>query len=210
MEAYKQLVRDGYSHVAQQYLATRTIDSADVQLLSELLSRVPNGARVLDAGCGSGVPITRMLSQQCMVTGVDFSETQLTLARALVPKAQLVCADIAALSFAHESFDAICSYYAIIHVPRDDHRQLLADFQRMLKPNGFTLLCMGNGDTSGGTEQDWLGAPMYWSHFDAETNLQLLRDAGFAIIWAQTVSDMLDAKASHLFVLAQKRAMEEH
>ncbi len=201
----KQIVRDGYNRIARQYLATRSADSDDAQLLYDLLARLPRGARVLDAGCGAGVPITRLLNEQCAVIGVDFSETQLTLARTLVPKAQLVCADIAALSFAHESFDAICSYYAIIHVPRDEHRQLLADFQRMLKPHGFTLLCMGNGDTSGGTEQDWLGAPMYWSHFDAETNLQLLRDAGFAIIWAQTVSDMLDANAAHLFVLAQNK-----
>lgn len=39
--------------------------------------------------------------------------------------------------------DVICSYYAIIHIPRQEHRPLLVNFHRMLKPGGFGLLCLG-------------------------------------------------------------------
>jgi ubiquinone/menaquinone biosynthesis C-methylase UbiE len=46
------------------------------------------------------------------VTGVDFSAAQIARARALVPAARFVCADLRAVEFPDAYFDAICSYYA--------------------------------------------------------------------------------------------------
>ena len=68
--------------------------------------------------------------------------------------------DMTELSFPEGSFDAVCSLYAIIHVPREQHRQLLQSFHRMLKPEGLALLCMGAGDLPGGIEDDFYGARM--------------------------------------------------
>ena len=199
----KRIVKAGYDAIAAQYLATRTEDSADVQLLGELIQRLPRGAQVLDAGCGSGVPVTRILSRAFQVTGVDFSEAQIALARQLVPEAQFVCQDMTELTFPDNSFDAVVSYYAIIHIPREEHRQLLAKFYRLLKPAGFVLLCLGAGDLADDVE-DFLGTAMYWSHYDAATNLSLVRECGFEVIWARMIADSLDPSARHLFVLAQK------
>src|SRR5574341_1578834 len=113
----KSIVKSGYNAIAPKYLATRGEASEDVQLLQELIRRLPKGASVLDAGCGAGVPVTKLLSQSFEVTGVDFAESQIQLARQLVPGARFVCQDITQLAFPENSFDAICSYYAIIHIP---------------------------------------------------------------------------------------------
>jgi ubiquinone/menaquinone biosynthesis C-methylase UbiE len=199
----KRTVKTGYNAIAAQYLATRTEDSADVQLLGELIQRLARGAHVLDAGCGAGVPVTRILSRFFRVTGVDFSEAQIELARQLVPDAQFVCQDMTELTFPDNSFDAVVSYYAIIHIPREEHRQLLANFYRMLKPEGLVLLCLGAGDLVDDVD-DFLGTSMYWSHYDAETNLNLVLECGFEVIWARMIGDSLDPSARHLFVLAQK------
>ncbi|HIC89735.1 MAG TPA: class I SAM-dependent methyltransferase [Anaerolineae bacterium] len=161
----KRIVQDGYNAIADNYLATRTRDSEDVRLLEDLVHRLPRGARVLDAGCGAGIPITQRLSQSI---GVDFSETQLRLAHRLVPRAQFICQDMTSPAFPDDFFDAICSYYAIIHIPRDEHRPLLLDFHRMLKPSGLAFLCLGAGELEEDIEEDYLGAPMYWSHYDGE------------------------------------------
>ena len=45
---------------------------------------------------------------------------------------------------------------------------------------------------------------MYWSHYDAETYLKLLKGLRFKIIWSKLVADEACEGASHLFVLAQK------
>ena len=197
------IVKTGYDTVAIRYATLRSKDSDDVRLLRELIDRLPEGAKLLDVGCGSGVPLTKLLSQHFDVTGVDFSETQIRLARRLVPQAQFICQDMAELAFPAASFDAICSYYAVIHIPREEHQRLLLNFYRMLKPTGFALLCMGAGDLPGDTEEDWFGTRMYWSHYDGETNMKMLRKCGFNIVFAKSVADSLSASV-HLFILAQK------
>ncbi len=125
---YKKVVKAGYDIIAKKYLASRTHDSEDVKLLADLVQRLPAGARVLDAGCGAGIPITQILSETFEVTGVDFSKTQNALARRNFPKAIFLCKDMTCLDFPEETFNAICSYYAIIHIPRQEHLQLLNDF----------------------------------------------------------------------------------
>ena len=202
----KKIVKAGYNKIAHDYLASRSVDSEDVKLLDELVKRLPQGAKILDAGCGAGVPITQYLSQNFNVIGVDFSENQIELARKNVPQAQFLCHDITELDFPDESFDAICSYYAIIHIPRSEHAPLFKSFYRLLKPSGLALLCLGADDLDDDIVEDYLGARMYWSHFDAETNLKLIEAAGFELIWSKVVADASCPGSGHLFVLVQKRA----
>jgi ubiquinone/menaquinone biosynthesis C-methylase UbiE len=200
----KETVKAGYNAIADTYLKTRTIDSEDVRLLEELVQRLPKRARVLDAGCGAGVPVSGLLSKYFQVVGVDFAEGQIQLARRLVPQAEFVCQDITHLDFPDASFDAICSYYAIIHIPREEHEGLLQSFYRLLKPSGLALLCLGAEDLNDDIVEDYLGARMYWSHYDAETNLDMTKACGFELIWSKIVADATSPGPGHLFVLIRK------
>ncbi len=205
----KEIVKAGYNAIAAEYLATRTEDSEDVQLLQELVQRLPEGAKVLDASRGAGVPVTRFLSRFFEVTGVDFAQVQIRFARQSVPQAQFVCQDMTELSFPDHSFDAICFYYAIIHIPRQEHRRLLLNFHRMLRPPGLVLLCMGAGDLTDEIDENYLGTRMCWSHYDADTNIEMLKECGFNVIWSKIVTDSTDPGSAHLFVLAQKAECED-
>ena len=200
----KEIVRAGYSKIASRYRATRTSDSEDIKLLHLLSERLPKGAMVLDAGCGSGYPLAQFLVGFFQVIGTDFSGEQLRLAKESVPGAGFICADIANLPFHDYTFDAVCSYYAIIHVPRSEHTKLLENFRRILRPGGLALLCMGAGDLPDDIS-DYHGTQMFWSHYDGETNLTMIKECGFDIIWSKTIEDPVDPVASHLFVLGQKR-----
>jgi hypothetical protein len=42
---------------------------------------------------------------------------------------------------------------------------------------------------------------MYWSHFDATTNITMLSEVGFELVWHRLVPDPM-GHAHHLFVLA--------
>ena len=200
----KGTVKAGYDKIARRYLADRTLNSQDVRLLDDLIERLPENAKVLDAGCGSGLPVVKILSRRFDVTGVDFSNTQIELARTNVPKATFICLDMTKLDFPENEFDAIVSYYAIIHIPREEHRPLLVNFQRMLKPGRFALLCLGAENLVEDIDENYLGARMYWSHFDADTYLDMLKVIGFTILWSKIVADETCEGAGHLFVLAQK------
>jgi len=183
----KELVEAGYDRMAEAYLASK--DPADGVLLSELealADQLPTSARVLDLGCGAGVPATEWLAQRFKVTGIDISERQLELARERVPDASFVKADMGMAAFELESFDAVVSFYAIIHLPREEQPALLGRIHSWLKPGGVFLANWAVSEWEG-SEEDWegWGAPMWWSHYGSETNLAMLQEAGFAVASAQ-------------------------
>ncbi len=208
-EEHRRTVERGYDRVAEQYLATKNPeDPVTLDALEELARDLPPGAAVLDLGCGAGVPVTRWLAEWGFaVTGVDLSEGQLELARGLVPGATFIKADMSELDFEPETFGAVVAFYSIIHVPRVDHPALLADIHRWLEPGGSFLAILSVTDFEG-EESDWegWGAAMRWSHYDRETNVQMLRRSGFEVVYAEprTGKGPGGADETWLWVLARK------
>ena len=202
---FKETVKSGYNQIADRYLAKRTTDSEDIRLLGDFNELLSSDAEVLDAGCGAGMPVSKILAEHFNVTGVDFSEAQIELAKKNVPNAKFICEDMTKLKFSENTFDGICSYYAIIHIPREEHQLLLLNFHRILKTGGIALLCLGAENLIDDIDENYLGTRMYWSHYDSATYLKLLKECGFAIMWARYVKDSTCEGAGHLFVLMQKK-----
>ncbi len=160
---YKRLVIDGYDICADAFNSARATEAADE--LSALTDLVPVGARVLDLGCGAGVPVARALSDRYDVVGVDVSASQLQLARWQVPSVSLIRADMECLHFAPSSFDAVVSLYAIFHVRRREQPNLFGRLLDWLRPGGLLLASLGRTNIPSYTEPDFFGVEMYWSHY---------------------------------------------
>ena len=122
------IVAAGYDAIAERYYAWSDARPSPTRMrwLAKALERIPPGTDVLDLGCGTGVPMTRALAVGRRVTGVDISARQIELARAAVPEATFVQADMTALDLAPASLDAVVAFYSLTHVPRADLPQLLA------------------------------------------------------------------------------------
>jgi SAM-dependent methyltransferase len=204
-----QLVADGYDVMADEYLAwtSRIEGDPKTAYVTQLSARLRNGAHVLELGCGAGEPCTRLLAQRIDVTGVDLSAEQLARARANVPGARFVHADLTTLEVEPASCDAVVAIYVLNHVPRE----LLADvFRRIavwLAPGGLFLASLGTGDTLAWTG-DWLGTTMFFSSWDAPTNRRLLRDAGLELLGDELVvlhePEPYGGPATFQWVLAQR------
>lgn len=198
------LVADGYDRIARRYLAWSRGRASREHYLDRLLTLLPEGSHVLELGCGAGEPVARMLAARHRVVGVDVSPVQLDLARRNAPSARFLLADMTRVEFPPASFDAVAAFYSLIHVPREQHADLLTRIVRWLRPGGLALLTMGAGDAPGGVEDDWLGVPMYFSHFDAPTNRALAVRAGLRIEEAEVVTDDEDGHpARFLWVLGR-------
>lgn len=207
-EAHKQTVESGYDQMAEHYLATKNPeDPLTLETLENLARNLPPEAHVLDLGCGAGVPAASWLARRFRVTGVDVSAKQLDLARRLVPGATFVKADMMELNFAQETFDAVVAFHSIIHVPRQEHPTLLERINGWLKPGGSFLATLTMTEFEG-QDNNWegWGATMRWSHYDRETNLGMLREAGFDLVYAEprTGTGTGDQEETWLWVLARK------
>ena len=199
---HKKIVKDGYNAIANQYLEKRTRKSTDVALLDEFTKYLQPNDKVLDVGCGSGIPVAKILSHKFDVTGVDFSEEQIKMAKKNIPSGTFICQDMTQLKFPDDAFDGVCSFYAIIHIPREEHHTLLENIYRMLKPDGMALLCLGADDLPGDIHT-FHNEQMYWSHFDATTYETMLKKIGFGFIFSNLVADE-SYDGEHLFVLVKK------
>jgi len=200
----KQIVADGYDVIAHRYLAWGAGVHGDPHdaMVAELAGRLPDGARVLDLGCGAGTT-ARALAPRLAVTGVDISAGQIALARANVPEGEFAVGDLASADYPPASFDAVVALYSISHVPRDEHARLFRSIACWLAPGGWLLASLGATDAPGRTD-DWLGVPMFFSAWDAVTNRALLREAGFELVIAEvrTMSEP-EGDVSFLWVLAR-------
>jgi len=197
----KEIVKSGYNQIYRKYQKKRNIWK-NWKELNDLAKRLPKNSKILDVGCGSGIPVAKFLvGKKFDVIGIDLSENMVKMARKNVPNGKFYVMDMEKMKFPSESFDSIVAFYSIIHIPRKHHRRILNNFYRILKPSGFLLITAGFGDDEYSIENNWFGAKMYWSHFDKETNLELIKKAGFRIVWSRPIGSR---KERHLFVLAQK------
>ncbi len=203
-DAHRKTVREGYDTIAERYLDER-VTGGDMRLLPELVSRLAPDDRVLDAGCGAGVPVMpELVGAGLRPVGLDLSSTQLGLAQSLVDGTEFVQADLAALPFREGGFAGVVSFYSVIHVPRSDHPTVFSEFRRVLRPGGVALVCLGAGDLPEDDDgESWLGTRMFWSHFDARTNLELLAEVGFDILRHEIVPGPM-SHGRHLFALVRR------
>jgi cyclopropane fatty-acyl-phospholipid synthase-like methyltransferase len=201
-----ELVGRGYDVIGERFARWRDKIVGDPRRAweHELVSRLQDGARVLELGCGAGVPDTQRLAARFEVTGVDVSAEQVRRARAAVPDAKFVQADFTALELDPASFDAVVSYYAFNHVPRELLAPTLGRIHGWLIEGGLLMIALGVSDTEAWTG-DWLGAPTFFSSFPPETNTRLVQEAGFDILRDELVTFREpEGDATFQWVLARK------
>ncbi|SDK25310.1 class I SAM-dependent methyltransferase [Natronorubrum texcoconense] len=201
-------VRRGYDELMGAYDAERAEDVRGNAILDEFLDSIATPARILDVGCGPGIPVLRKLSAEATALGVDLSREQLDLAAANVPEAARVQGEMTRLPVRDDACDAATAFHSLIHVPLEDHGTAIDEFARVLRPGGRVLLSEGSEEWCG-TNPDWLerGVEMQWNVAGVDATRDQLRAAGFTITdeWG-TAGTFADNDERWLFVAATLEA----
>jgi cyclopropane fatty-acyl-phospholipid synthase-like methyltransferase len=201
MKNMNQLVRDAYNKCAEDYSSTRDLFK-NKKYLDMLTGYLKPKSKILDIGCGAGKPIDEYLvSKKYKVTGIDISEKQIELAKINVPQAIFSVKDMSVLNFSKNSFDAVISFYAIFHIPREGHLGLFKKILEILKPSGYFLATLGFDNWEG--SEEFHGVTMHWSQYSKDKNLKLIKEAGFEIVKAEIDK----SGGEHHFVVLAKRTL---
>lgn len=200
----KRLVANGYDAAAEAYArrALSVEDPAKRRFVEVAIASSPGGGRLVDLGCGTGEDVTVHLHPHFQVTGIDISPRSIALARERTPGPEYLVADMTTAEFATGSIDVVTAFYSLIHVPREEHASTLARVSDWLRPGGTFIGTMGVAAEQS-YARDWFGAPMTWSHWNAETNERLVTEAAFDIVTAEQIAEP-DDSATHLWIVAQK------
>jgi ubiquinone/menaquinone biosynthesis C-methylase UbiE len=201
MNENERIVEEGYDKIAQEYHRQRDrLDRKDE--LEEFAGLLPDGARVLDAGCGGGVPVARFLTERGFrVVGVDLSGNMIRLAKENVPQAKFIKKDMTELDFDEDSFDGLTAFYSVIHVPREKHSGLFETFRKILRPDGVMLISLGSSEWEG--IEDFHGAEMFWSHYGPKRSLQMIKQANFEILFERLAQSGVE---EHYWILARNKS----
>ena len=181
----EEIVRKGYDEIAPKFKEFRNIFD-NLQELEHLATLLPEKAKVLDVGCGIGIPVARFfVDYGFSVTGIDISERMVELAKQNVPKVEFFQYDMNELVFPDNAFHCITAVYSLFHVPREKHFSILKNFHRMLKQEGILFFCVGH--LGGDDTDEFLGEEMFWSNYPPERTLSLVKEAEFEILFDEVL-----------------------
>ncbi|WP_424889936.1 class I SAM-dependent DNA methyltransferase [Streptomyces sp. XH2] len=147
-----------------------------------LAAALPPGSRVLDVGCGTGLPTARQLADAGhRVVGVDLSPGMLELARDNVPKAEFHQADLAELRDGRLGvFDGVAAFFSLLMLPRAEIPHALRMLHGLLRPGGLLALSMVEADVDD-YAIPFLGNTIRVSGYLRDELRQVVREAGFEV-----------------------------
>jgi trans-aconitate methyltransferase len=167
--------------------------------LERFLTLLPHEHKVLDLGCGTGVPIARYLTEHgCRVTGVDASSAMITMAADRFPEHGWLVADMRSLTLNRE-FDGILAWDSFFHLPAADQRRMFPIFKHHAAAGA--ALMFTSGPSAGEQIGRYRGEPLYHASLDSAEYRTILHDNGFDVV-SHVVAD--PACGEHTIWLARR------
>ena len=170
---------DYYNKHAQTFVeGTISVDLGSIY--AQFVSRLPDSARILDFGCGSGRDAKYFLSQGYMVDAADGSQELCALAsqHAGIPVRHMLFQDLNDV----QRYDGIWACSSILHLSRVDLKVVLEKMIRALRERGIIYTSFKYGTFEG--ERNG----RYFIDMTEDSFAELLRDVGGAVIEAQWIT----------------------
>jgi SAM-dependent methyltransferase len=170
---------NGWEAVAQEVIVLRQLSMVGVATVQAWARTLPEGASILDLGCGSGQPISdALISDGFAVYGVDASPSLAAAFRHRFPHAHIACEAVEESSFFGRTFDGAVAWGLMFLLPIETQRAFIHRVARALNAGGrflFTApaqVCSW-ADLSTGRLSQSLGAAAYEAEL-AAAGLRLL------------------------------------
>lgn len=184
MKANYDLISDRWANIR------RELPPKDKALFDFFIANLPKQAKVLDLGCGSGVPIAKLLDMQgFQVTGIDRSEKLLKKAKENVPRASFYKKDIEDYKI-NNIYDGIVLWDILFHLPRQEHQPILEKIYNSLSSNGLVILSSGGSEENLPPFTDFMfGVEFFYDSYPIKEFISLCKNIGFNLTKYELVNE---------------------
>ena len=166
-----------YAEAAARYAEgfARTKDTDQEEDYAAFTALLPDGAKVLDLGCGPGHWTARMRGDGYAAEGIDASPEMAAYARDAYG-IEVTLADFSALAQL-AGYDGIWANFSLLHAPKAAFPTHLAHIRQALPAGGALALGMKLGS---GESRDHLGR--FYAYYSEEDLIERVTHAGFDVL----------------------------
>lgn len=133
---------NGYDSIAEIYIKGRgsAVNGIGASVARAWARTFSRGATILDLGCGTGVPVSKLLLEVGLhAYGIDASPKMVAAFRQNFPDVPVACESVERSSFFNRGFDGIISVGLVFLLPAETQSALIPKMAAALKPGGRLL-----------------------------------------------------------------------
>jgi len=185
---WKRVTKDSYENHAEQFASFTTIYRGKLKKwIDHFSDQFSKGSSILDVGSGAGRDALYLANRDLSVTGIDFSEKLVQIAKEKVPDGKFYVIDFEELSFPEGSFDGIWASASLYHIPKANLPSTLRKINFVLKNNGlfFSLFRVGEGERFTEEKRGDAVLKRFAAYYQPQELEDLLSKAGFKSITSE-------------------------
>lgn len=185
-----------YDEIAGWFTTARNPE-VGIPDLAAFAKALPPRARVLDLGCGDGIPVSRfLLGAGFDLTALDSSSEMVRRYRANFPGVPVHRVRAQDAHFAPASFDAVVAWGVLFHLSEAEQVAAIARVSEWVRPGGRFLFT--SGDAPGVAESEMDGVTFRYVSLGVGVYRSLLEEAGMRLFCHYD-----DAWENHVYVAVQ-------
>lgn len=175
-----------YDKIAKEFQERRS-STIGIDYVDRFISYLSHEPKVLDIGCGTGVPLTRfMVASGCKVHGIDISREMLKLASENVPDASFEQANIVDWH-TDNRYDGIIAWDSLFHLSMEHQKTVIPKILRLLRSQGVALFTAGGA--KGEITSDMFGVKFYYSALSIDEYLEMIAEENCAVLFNELDDD---------------------
>jgi SAM-dependent methyltransferase len=182
-------LKETYNKIATDWHKDHQADDWWVEGTDKFISFLGPGDSVLDVGCGGGTKSRYLSKKGLKVTGIDFSDELINIAKIEVPQAEFIVMDMYNAEKLNMKFDGIFAQASLLHIPKKDLSNILRILASKLKPDGFLYVAV-KGTIPGSPEEetkeeDDYGYPYqrFFSYYSMDELIKNFENLGLKIVY---------------------------
>lgn len=200
-------LKSTYNKIAKDWMKDHNADTWWVEGTNSFMSFLSPGAVILDVGCGSGVKSDYLIKAGFAVTGIDFSEAMVELARQHVPAGKFFVKDIKQPLALSDQFDGVFAQAVLLHIPKAEVVNVVKNIIEPLKPGGYLYVAVkelkvGRQEEEIVKESDYgYEYERFFSYYTIDELKKYLTDMGMEIMYENITSS---GKTGWIQIVARK------